>query len=576
MRKKNFILLAILFIVQFPGLQARNNEAGIKGDVTVPELITEYQADISDLNNVYIFQHSPEYFSRFNEFYSQWLQRLKKFDFNALNVSDRVDFLLLKRNILNDQYDLQQSEKDYGQYSYALPFAQNIIALQQKRRRGQRLDAAATAKELNEIMKSIENGKAAVSKNPLADKNLLDQAIATIDELRKGLKNVFSFYNGYDPDFSWWLKTTYPDTDAALAAYAKWLSTRVVVKADKAMDSSGIVGHPVGRDKIIQLLQSEIIPYTPEQLIEIAYKEFAWCDSEMLKASRQLGFGNDWKKALEKVKENHVALGYQPELINRLEEKAIHFIDSLGLVTIPPLAREAWRMDMLSTQRQKFASYFLGGPEILIAYPTDEMTYEQKMMSLKSNNYAFANAEVYHELIPGHNLQFFMGRRYKTYRRFFSTPFSVEGWAFYWEMIMWDKGYDRTPEDKIGSLFWRMTRCARIIFSLNYHLGKWTPQQCIDYLYDRVGLEKASAESEVRRSFTGGYGPLYQLAYMFGALQMHALHHEVVDAKKMTDKEFNDAFLHEGTIPIELFRAIILKQKLPEDYKSQWEFYSLK
>lgn len=46
MRKKIFILLAILFIVQFPGLQARNNETGIKGDVTVPELITEYQADI--------------------------------------------------------------------------------------------------------------------------------------------------------------------------------------------------------------------------------------------------------------------------------------------------------------------------------------------------------------------------------------------------------------------------------------------------------------------------------------------------------------------------------------------------
>lgn len=576
MKKKLFFLFISLLFFHFSGLYARPGWKEKKISDPVVDLITEYQADISDLNKVYIFPHSAEYFSRFNEFYSQWLQRLKKFDFNSLNVSDRVDFLLLKRNIQTDQYDLQQDEKDYDQYSYALPFAQSIIAIQQKRRRGQKPDAMATAKEFNEIMLSIAKAKEAVTKKPLPDKNLRDKAIVTIEELRNGLKNVFSFYNGYDPDFSWWMKKTYPETDAALTAYSKWLSTSNVANAEKAMDSSGIVGHPVGREKIVQLLQSEFIPYSPEELVDIAYKEFAWCDSEMLKASRQLGFGNDWKKALEKVKENYVALGYQPALINRIEEKAIHFIDSLNLVTIPPLAREAWRMDMLSTQQQQFASYFLGGPEILIAYPTDEMSYERKMMSLKSNNYGFANAEVYHELIPGHNLQFFMGRRYKPYRRFFSTPFSVEGWAFYWEMIMWDKGYDRTPEEKIGSLFWRMTRCARIIFSLNYHLGKWTPQQCIDYLYDRVGLEKASAESEVRRSFTGGYGPLYQLAYMFGALQMHALHHEVVDSKKMTDKQFNDTFLHEGTIPIEMFRAIILNQKLSEDYKSQWRFYNEK
>ena len=316
-----------------------------------------------------------------------------------------------------------------------------------------------------------------------------------------------------------------------------------------------------------------MIPYSPEELIKIAYKEFAWCDSEMLKASRQMGYGNDWKKALEMVKENYVAPGDQPQLIDHLEEHAIAFIDSLGLVTIPPLAREAWRMDMLTTEQQKFASYFLGGPEIWVAYPTDEMNYESKMMSLRSNNLGFANAEVYHELIPGHNLQFFMGRRYKPYRRVFDTPFSAEGWAFYWEMMMWDKGFNNTPEKKIGSLFWRMTRCARIVFSLNYHLGKWTPQQCIDYLVDRVGLERASAESEVRRSFTGGYGPLYQLAYMFGALQMYALHHEMVDSKKMTDREFNDAFLRENTIPIEMFRAIITQQKLPENFTTQWRFY---
>ncbi|WP_315822441.1 hypothetical protein [Paraflavitalea speifideaquila] len=43
-----------------------------------------------------------------------------------------------------------------------------------------------------------------------------------------------------------------------------------------------------------------MIPYTPEELVEIANKEFAWCDAEMLKASREMGFGDDWKKPLRK------------------------------------------------------------------------------------------------------------------------------------------------------------------------------------------------------------------------------------------------------------------------------------
>jgi uncharacterized protein (DUF885 family) len=200
------------------------------------------------------------------------------------------------------------------------------------------------------------------------------------------------------------------------------------------------------------------------------------------------------------------------------------------------------------------------------------MDHESKVMSMRSNNYGFSHATVFHELIPGHNLQFYMNRRYKTYRSDFRTPFSSEGWALYWEMLLWDKNFHDTPEEKIGALFWRMHRCARIIFSSNYHLGKWTPQQCIDFLVERVGHERFSAEGEVRRSFTGGYGPLYQIAYMIGGLQLRALYNEVVATKKMTEKQFHDTFLQENTIPIEMFRAIVTDQKLSENYKTQWRF----
>jgi hypothetical protein len=49
--------------------------------------------------------------------------------------------------------------------------------------------------------------------------------------------------------------------------------------------------------------------------LKIAEREFAWCDQEMLRASREAGFGNNWKAALEKVKTLHVDPGRQVDFV---------------------------------------------------------------------------------------------------------------------------------------------------------------------------------------------------------------------------------------------------------------------
>ena len=72
-------------------------------------------------------------------------------------------------------------------------------------------------------------------------------------------------------------------------------------------------------------LKYEMIPYTPEELIDIANKEFAWCDAEMLKASREMGFGDDWKAALEKVKNTYVPAGEQPAAMLKLYNESVIF-----------------------------------------------------------------------------------------------------------------------------------------------------------------------------------------------------------------------------------------------------------
>ena len=219
-----------------------------------------------------------------------------------------------------------------------------------------------------------------------------------------------------------------------------------------------------------------MIAYTPEELIKLAETELAWCEAEMKKAAREMGHGDDWRAALEHVKNLHVEPGQQPALIRDLAVEAIEYLDNHNLVTIPPLCRDSWRMTMMSPERQLVNPFFLGGETIIVSYPTSTMAHEAKMMSMRGNNKHFSRATVFHEVIPGHHLQGFMTDRYKTYRRIFNTPFWGEGWALYWELLLWDRGFAQSPENKVGMLFWRMHRCARIIFSLSFHLEKMTPR----------------------------------------------------------------------------------------------------
>ena len=285
-----------------------------------------------------------------------------------------------------------------------------------------------------------------------------------------------------------------------------------------------------------------------------------------------MGFGNDWKAAQEKVKQSAVPPGRQAAEMVEIYKQSIEFIKNKDLITLPDLADETWRIGMISPEKQKYNPFFYGGEEFAIAYPTNTMDYDEKMMSMRGNNPHFCRATVQHEVLPGHYLQHFMNERVNTYRRY-DTPFWTEGWALYWELLLWDEGFARGPEDRIGMLYWRMHRCARIIFSLNYHMGKWTPQQCIDFLVDRVGHERANAEAEVRRSFVGGYGPLYQVAYMMGGLEFMSLKDEITKSGKMSVKQFNDAVMQQNAMPIEMLRNILLDLPIKKDYNSGWKFY---
>jgi hypothetical protein len=594
-------------------------------------VIERYVTDRGSLARSYPVESSPARMARFKQFYADWLALIGKMNFDTMSLDGKADYVLFKFHVEHEQKQLELQNKALAEVAPLLPFAPTITMLAENRRQMEKLDPAKAAVQVNDLTKQIEASRRTLEASLRSEpgkikKSTGNRAIATLNSLRNALRVWYGYYDGYDPLFTWWMEEPYKGLDQALGSYGTFITERVVglraSDADQTLaqgggqgrggagggggggggfggpggggqrggggggggggprptgartgDYSDIIGDPIGRDGLMVELAAEMIPYTPEELIAIANKELDWCESELKKASREMGFGDDWHKALEAVKDKYVEPGKQTEVIRQLAVEAIEYMEKNDLVTIPPLARESWRMEMMSPERQLVNPFFTGGEVISVSYPTNTMSHEAKMMSMRGNNPHFSRATVQHELIPGHHLQGYMTARYKTYRSLFSTPFWGEGWALYWELLLWDRGFAKTPEDRIGMLFWRSHRCARIIFSLSFHLEKMTPQQCIDLLINRVGHEPENAAGEVRRSFAGSYEPLYQAGYLLGGMQIHALHKELVDSGKMTNRAFHDAILKENRMPIEMVRAILTKQRLTRDFKSSWKFY---
>ena len=540
-------------------------------------VVERYTADRDVLSRRYRQQYSSSQRDVLSKFHDAWAAQLKAIDFGKLSHDAKADHVLLRNGIEEAQDELQRDAKIYADLNGLLPFGDSIFALEDARRRMENVDGARSARTLAFITTSVNALRTKIETPPKGDSSAAKiskvaayRAAEVTATLRTTLRSWHQFYNGYDPLFSWWTGAPYRSADSALANYQKVLREKIV--GWKKGDDEPIVGLPIGRVAIETSITHEMLPYSPEELIGIAQKELDWGEGEMKKASREMGFGDDWKKAMEKVKQSYVPPGEQVNMVRDLEFEAVQWLRDHDMITIPPLAQDVWRIEMISPERQKTSPFFLGGEVLQVAYPTDSMSDDDKMMAMRGNNPHFSHATVFHEMIPGHHMQGFMTSRYYPYRREFSTPFWSEGGAFYWETILWDNGFHSKPEDRIGALFWRMHRAARIIFSLNFHLGNWTPPQCIEFLIDRVGHERANATAEVRRSFNGSYGPLYQVAYMMGGLQFRALHHEMVDGGKLTNRQFHDFIYTHGSMPVEMVRVLMTRQPLARDFSTQWKF----
>ena len=349
-------------------------------------LIERYVADRNALGRLFPVEASPARQTRYKQFYSDWLATIGKLNFDAMSQDGKVDYLLFKTHLDHEAQQLEIQTKSLAEIAAMMPFSRTITDLAEARRRMEKIEPFKIATTLNELNKQIETTRRSVETGLRTEpgkfkRASLNRAVSTIGSLRNTLRIWFGYYNGYDPMFTWWNDEPYKAVDQTLGNYVTFLTERVTGQRQAAPtmaaavapgggrvggagggpgggggqrggfgggggaanarpgDASDIIGDPIGREALMVELQSEMIPYTPEELIAIGWKELAWCEEEMKKASRELGFGDDWHKALEHVKNKYVEPGKQPEMIKALALEATEYVEKNNLVTVPPLEK---------------------------------------------------------------------------------------------------------------------------------------------------------------------------------------------------------------------------------------------
>jgi len=220
----------------------------------VNNLMVHFKEDEGNLIRFYVIPNTAERRDRLRLLYKDYLSQLEGLPFDNFSINGKVDYLLLKRDIESKLYLLDIEEKECQQIADLVSNGNPIYELEKKRRRGNKLPGNEVASQLTNVNNAINEVIKAIDKVPNMSRALAARAEGTIKGQHKALRSVFEFYNGYDPDFTWWATEPVKTLDSTLARYAALIKTKIDASTLPKDDGSGIIGFPIGRNELLRQL----------------------------------------------------------------------------------------------------------------------------------------------------------------------------------------------------------------------------------------------------------------------------------------------------------------------------------
>jgi uncharacterized protein (DUF885 family) len=293
----------------------------------------------------------------------------------------------------------------------------------------------------------------------------------------------------------------------------------------------------------------------PEEIHKIGLAEVDRIEAEMLAIARQTGFQGS-------VSELEVKLANDPEQKFHSKDEMLMYCRNAAKIIEPELPNQFKHIPMLlygirpiPEDREQASASNAQTPAPdgsapgwfnLRAYqPEKQVKYDKESLVL-------------HEAVPGHIFQGSLAHSIKSlpeFRKFYGNSAYSEGWALYAESLGEHLGVYKDPYNRFGQLASERFRAARLVIDTGIHSMGWTREQAQEYLQQHAPTQ---AQAEVDRYISW---PAQALSYKMGQLKIVELRKKAEEhlGAKFDVRDFHDAVLRDGSLPLELLEEEVQK-----------------
>jgi hypothetical protein len=330
---------------------------------------------------------------------------------------------------------------------------------------------------------------------------------------------------------------------ASLEKFRSWLQGKVATLPQDVA---------IGRENYVFFLRKvALIPFTPEELIQMSQQEFA----RSISLTEYDRHNNPYQPKLPLP----TSMTEQEGQTSKDEQAIRQFLEAHDLLTVPKWIHH-YRRPPLPAYLSPLAGYDNG---IASVYP-DDLTGPSR---LNENAVSYADGSqpdfsydptlTVHEGVPGHYFQLCVSWAHQDpIRRHYYNSISNEGIAYYAEELMLDTGYfENDPNGRAGIYDGWRVRSALLATEVKVALGELTVDQATEH-WGKIGVGGDKADD--RRHIIVGFvasGPLVG-SYQVGKLQIMGL---LTDARQAQKDRFSLRTLHDfvwknGNVPLSLVR----------------------
>jgi len=344
--------------------------------------------------------------------------------------------------------------------------------------------------------------------------------------------------------------------------------------------------YALGREKYQKLLEyGEMVPLSPEQLLEIGLRELRRKQEIFADAARQIDPARKPIEVFQAIQKDHpTEQSLIPDTARDLD-MIRQFVMDHQIITLPSEVRARVTETPQYMRATSFASMDTPGPfetKATEAYyyvtPVEPgWSPQQKEEWLTAFNYYTTDIVSIHEAYPGHYVQFLCLKASPATKleKIFTSYAFIEGWAHYAEQMMVDEGFgapddhsalrsshsalERAAKYRLAQTDEALLRICRLCVSIKMHCQGMTVEEATRFFQDNCYYEQKTARQEAIR---GAFDPEY-LYYTLGKLEFLKLceDYRKQEGAKFTLRKFHDELLRHGAPPIRLLREVMLKDQ---------------